>query len=79
MPSHAMHPTRGIIHRGGTEEGDARRRRENDREGGKRRRIPNVHLDVHRLRRDDLRDDVDERARGIRETDRARARGSIDG
>ncbi len=59
-------------------------RRERATRGGDGRSIEreetdeNVHLDVHRLQLD-LRDDVDERARGIRETDRARARGSIDG
>jgi hypothetical protein len=68
--------------RRGTAEGDARRRR-GERSRG-REGYEYVRLDVHhrRLYRDDddLRDDdVDARARGIRETDRARARGSIDG
>jgi len=67
--------------RRGTAEGDARRRRgerSRGREGYEYVRL-DVHRDDHRDD-DDLRDDdVDARARGIRETDRARARGSIDG
>ena len=72
--------------RRGTAEGDARRRRgerSRGREGEETEDTEYVRLDV---RRDDHRDDddlddddVDARARGIRETDRARARGSIDG
>ena len=70
--------------RRGAAEGDARRRRGNDREEGRRRDEDTeyVRLDVHRddHRVDELDDDdVDARARGICETDRARARGSIDG
>jgi|TARA_B100000073_G_scaffold195747_1_gene162166 hypothetical protein len=72
--------------RRGTAEGDARRRRgerSRGREGEETEDTEYVRLDVHRDDHrddDDLRDDdVDARARGIRETDRARARGSIDG
>ena len=72
--------------RRGTAEGDARRRRGErsiGREGEETEDTEYVRLDVRRDDHrddDDLRDDdVDARARGIRETDRARARGSIDG
>ena len=87
---HPMGPIASVVivmnpSRRGTAEGDARRRRgerSRGREGEETEDTEYVRLDVHRddHRFDELDDDdVDARARGIRETDRARARGSIDG
>ena len=89
-PSDGSRPIASVVvimnpSRRGAAEGDARRRRgerSRGREGEETEDTEYVRLDVHRddHRFDELDDDdVDARARGIRETDRARARGSIDG
>ena len=85
IPSHRIRRRRHesiATRRGRGRREEATGERSRGREGEETEDTEYVRLDVHRddHRVDELDDDdVDARARGIRETDRARARGSIDG
>ena len=86
IPSHRIRRRRHesiATRRGRGRREEATGERSRGREGEETEDTEYVRLDVRRDDHrddDDLRDDdVDARARGIRETDRARARGSIDG